>query len=193
MQLIVGLGNPGEKYARTRHNVGFMVTDALAGEKNWERKSKFAADICRLRPDVLLIKPQTYMNHSGQAVSQVVQFYDCPVDQVVVIHDDVDLPLGKLQIKRGGGSAGHHGIESVAESIGSTDFVRFRLGIGKGTPEQEAAIAACRLNISDFVLLPFARDEKPAVDRMIARASEAVPYFLEQGLEKTMSQYNKRV
>lgn len=220
MHIVVGLGNPGKKYENTRHNVGFMVVDALSKGSKWEFKKKFNAELCSLDTNMLLVKPQTFMNKSGEAVGALVKFYNNNrsvnenfyassvslakkhssktnvirrsqseesknfIDfayRLWIIHDDVDLDFGRLHIKVGGGTAGHHGVESIAKQLGSSDFVRFRCGIGP---------SACRINVRDFVLQPFSKEEQPQKDQLVAKTVEAIEYALKHGIPSAMNQYN---
>jgi len=128
MKLIVGLGNPGGKYSSTRHNIGFMVVDQLvkdklsleASLKAWKKEDKFLGFVCKLDTDVLILKPETYMNVSGKSVAALANFYKIPTRDIYVVHDDIDLPLGKIRIRRGGASAGHHGIDSIIRELGDS-------------------------------------------------------------------------
>ena len=132
MKLIVGLGNPGKKYEKCRHNAGFIVLDKFSKEKKlkWEKSSKFESMIAEYE-DLILVKPQTFMNKSGVAVSKIVNFYKISPSDLIVIHDDVDLPLGSVKKQRGKNAAGHHGVEDIIEKIGTKDFWRIRVGVGK--------------------------------------------------------------
>jgi peptidyl-tRNA hydrolase, PTH1 family len=184
--LLVGLGNPGRRYQGNRHNVGFLVADALAsaGEDLQPRAaSKFAGELAKGTLDgkqVLLLKPQTYMNLSGRSVAAVSRFYEVPLERMVVIHDDVDLELGRLRVKAGGGDGGHKGIRSMAQELGSPEFLRVRAGIGR--PEVG--------EVEDFVLQDFRLEERAVVDEMVARAGEAVRAVLGGGLKEAMNRFN---
>jgi PTH1 family peptidyl-tRNA hydrolase len=189
MKIIVGLGNPGEKYENTRHNLGFVVLDALLQKKTsakqtvW-RENKKAKSLLNKIDDLILAKPQTLMNASGIAVSRLVNFYQPKPLEIWVIHDDLDLPLGKIKVRKGGGTAGHRGIDSVVKELGTADFVRFRLGIGHpglGSSDDE---------VKDYVLAPLNKDEKTTARKMVERAVEIIEFALEEGLEKTMNRYN---
>lgn len=172
MKLIVGLGNPGEKYINTRHNLGFMVVDEYAKKclpstdygDFWKYEKKFKAEVGRLKSeDILLAKPQTYMNNSGMAVVAVAKYFKIQPEDIIIVYDELDLPLGKTRVRTGGGAAGHHGVESVIESLKTDQFQRVRLGIGpaKGSPEK-------------FVLEPFMPSEKTKVKKMIQEAISAI-------------------
>lgn len=200
MKLIVGLGNHEEKYTGTRHNIGFMVVDKVfqsltpAGEE-FKLEKNFKALIAKLKTkdcDLLLLKPQTFMNNSGWAVSKALTFYNIEPTDLWVIHDDIDLPLGKMRVRKGGASAGHHGVESIIEQLGSTDFIRFRLGIGKGMLDTHhpANKNLHRRQVEKAVLSPFNEHEIGDVRKMIDKASKAIRYGLTYGLEKAMNKYN---
>ena len=179
--LMVGLGNPGTRYSRTRHNFGFMFLDRLceadAPEQACGRESaKGKALVRNMRwggQEWLLVKPQTYMNLSGGPTGELSRFYKLSPEQVLIIHDELDLPLGRMQLRKGGGAAGHKGVASVAQHLGSKDFFRLRLGVGK--PEVGEA--------SDYVLRPFSADEEQAVDAMLTAAVEGISVWLSKGFE----------
>lgn len=199
MKLIVGLGNPGEKYQDTRHNVGFMVVDRYIKDslplslssKAWKLSEKFKAKICRINNN-LIIKPQTFMNLAGLAVAKIANFYKIEPVNIWVIHDDIDLPLGKIRLRMGGASAGHHGIDSIIEHLGMADFVRIRLGIGRGKLDvhKSSDVNLGKRAIEKFVISPFEAGEKSTARRMVKKCSEAIGYTLEQGLEKAKNKYN---
>lgn len=196
MKLIVGLGNPGDKYRDTRHNVGFMVVDKLAHElggkdARWESSTKNKAAIAKVG-EVVLVKPETFMNASGVAVQSVARFYIVKPEDVWVIHDDLDLPLGKIRIRAGGGSAGHHGIESIMRELGSDAFIRFRLGIGRG---MEAKTKSSKKNfhrrfVIDFVLSKFNRTEAGDMKHLVKNGVEAVRIALFKGVDRAMNRFN---
>ena len=171
MILVVGLGNPGEKYEKTRHNLGFMVLDALAQEWNLSPciKRKLSSLVCHQRQKSLVLAwPQTMMNTSGLAVGKLAYFYKIKPGDIWIIHDDIDLSLGKIKIKKGGGSAGHRGVESIAKQLGTDQFVRFRLGVDRpdsGSSEQE---------VEDYVLADFRPEEKSAVEKMIKETVKSI-------------------
>jgi PTH1 family peptidyl-tRNA hydrolase len=168
MRLIVGLGNPGAEYALTRHNIGFMAIDALAGAAAFT--SKFHGEIAALTIEgekLLLLKPMTYMNHSGRSVQAAAAFYKIPPEHIVVLHDELDLPLGKIRIKRGGGANGHNGLKDIDQMLGP-DYWRIRLGIGHpGTKEQ----------VHDHVLNRFSALEMKQVAQVLATVTEKFPLF----------------
>ncbi len=199
MNLIVGLGNPGKKFEHTRHNIGFMVVDKFVKEKlslypslkAWKTEKRFSSLVCQMG-DCIVVKPQTYMNLSGLAVSKVLHFYKISPKNVWVIHDDIDLPLGKVRIRMGGASAGHHGIESIIKEIQSPEFVRFRLGIGKGKLDKEhsADQNLHRQDVEKFVVSLFSEDEASEVRHLIKKTEEALEYAVEKGIEKAMNRFN---
>jgi PTH1 family peptidyl-tRNA hydrolase len=188
MYLIVGLGNPGREYADTRHNVGFMVIDRLcirldARLTRYQFKS-LTGEATYEGQKLLLVKPRTYMNLSGQAVSSLVRFYKLPLERLLVIHDDLDLPPGSLRLRPGGGSAGQKGVQSIIDQLCSSQFPRLRIGIGRPPGQQDAA---------SYVLQPFQRDEWPLVSEALLRAVEVVLSFVTEGLDKTMTRFNARL
>jgi peptidyl-tRNA hydrolase, PTH1 family len=184
--LIVGLGNPGAEYARTRHNAGFMLADLLAERwrANWNNEKKFQARVAKAEwqgKRVLLCEPQTYMNASGEAVGGLVQFYQLPLTQVLVVVDDADLPLGEIRLRPGGGAGGHHGLESVASHLGSKEYPRLRIGIGRKDATRQ---------IVGHVLGKLAADEMVVMEKVLARATAQLECWLTHGLQKAMSQFN---
>lgn len=200
MKLIVGLGNPEEKYQYTRHNIGFMVVEKLAkallpvgrSERAWVGEKKFATQVCKVSQDLLLAKPHTYMNRSGMAILSLINFYKISPSNLWVVHDDIDLPLGKIRIRIGGSSAGHNGVESIIETLNFTDFVRFRLGIGKGklNIQHTADHNLSRREIEKYVLSPFRENEAGEVKKMIKNSTEALKIAFQKGLEKAMNRFN---
>ena len=184
--LVVGLGNPGAKYENTRHNVGFMTADALAG-RNGEpiRRVKYHALTSEAvigGQSVLLMKPTTFMNLSGQAVSEAARFYKIPADHVLVISDDVDLPLGKLRIRKSGSAGGHNGLKNIIQHLGTDQFPRLKIGVG-GKPHPD-------YNMADWVLGQFQGEDKKTIDDAVARAADAVECLLADGIDRAMNQYN---
>jgi len=178
--LIAGIGNPGPKYERTRHNFGFMAADALlhSGESRQLSMGK-TGELHALRlpgaeDDILVLKPMTYMNDSGLAVARTLNFYKLSVDDLMVVHDELDLPLGRMRMKKGGGLAGHNGLKSIAAHTGSQEFSRLRLGIGR--PDGPMDMAA-------YVLQNFAAYEQGAADKVVQAAAAALRLFLSQGLD----------
>ncbi len=182
--LVAGLGNPGREYERTRHNAGWMVLDELARRHGGSWRSKFSGSLAEVRLGELrlaLLKPETYMNDSGRSVGGAVRFFKVEPEQVLVVHDDVDLEAGRLQARAGGGLAGHNGLRSLAEHLGSQDFLRLRIGVGRpgrGDPRP----------VADWVLSPFAPEED--AEALIARAADAVETIAQDGLEAAQQRYN---
>ena len=185
MRLLVGLGNPGERYRGTRHNVGFEVLDLMLSESgaSWSRAVDDAvlADVVVARTPVTLLKPLTYMNLSGTAVAREMEARSIPPEDLMVLYDDVALPLGTLRLRERGSDGGHNGLASVIESVGGADVARLRIGI---RPEAEPA------DLVEFVLAPFDDDERPMVDAVVRRAVEATCAVLTDGMTKAMSRFN---
>lgn len=196
MKLIVGLGNPGKKFEHTRHNIGFMVVDLLVKEltsvtsRTWEEVKRPKLLKCKLG-DLIIVKPQTYMNLLGLAVSYIVNLYKIDSRSLWVVHDDIDLPLGKLRIRRGGASAGHHGIDSIIKELGSEDFVRFRLGIGRGKEFRGRVERNLhRREVERFVLSSFTISEESELRKVIKKTVKAIKICLEEGIGKGMNRFN---
>ena len=186
MHLIVGLGNPGADYAKTRHNAGFLLVERLATRWHavWASERKFFARIAKTGRDgskILLGEPQTFMNLSGEAVGALVKFYQLPLEKILVVVDDADLPLGEIRLRPGGGSGGHHGLESVTQHLGSKEFARLRIGIGRKNEARE---------ISGHVLGKFSADENALLEKVLERASSEMECWLSAGLQKAMNQFN---
>jgi PTH1 family peptidyl-tRNA hydrolase len=183
--LIVGLGNPGREYRTTRHNVGFMAVDALA--KTFDtaltrmQSNALIGQIAVGGRKVVLAKPQTYMNLSGQAVASLVRFYKVPLDHLLVVHDELDLPYGTIRLRPGGGSAGARGMGSIIDRLGTHEFPRLRIGIGR---------PAGRMDPADYVLQEFSRVEQEMLPPVLDRAGAAARTFLEQGIQQAMNQFN---
>lgn len=188
MLLVVGLGNPGAQYADTRHNFGFLAVDALASRLKADPfRDKFSGELSRARAgdeELILLKPQTFMNVSGQSVQPAAAFFKVPVAGVVVLHDELDLPFGEVRLKVGGGHAGHNGLRSLIERLGSPDFVRVRLGIGRPPP-------AFR-DVADYVLARFSAEEKPLVAGLCDQAAEVVRELATRGVQAAMNRHNAR-
>jgi len=184
MILVVGLGNPGIKYQNTRHNIGFRIIDRLAylHGSTWKKSPKFLSSIAQ-NSNIILAKPQTFMNKSGDAIVKIRNFYKLTSRNIWVIHDDIDLPLEKLKIQIGGQSAGHHGIESIIFKTTTMDFVRFRIGIGR--PSQ-----AGHNSTENYVLSPFPTPLKDSVETFIEKVALAINIALKDGLEKAMNEFN---
>lgn len=182
--LLAGLGNPGKEYEMTRHNVGFMTIDAIADKYSFSSpKNKFHSFLTEGKIDgcdVVLIKPQTYMNKSGVALSEAAAFYKTPLDKIIVIHDELDLDVGKIRIKTGGGAAGHNGLKDIDSRMGK-DYVRLRIGIGHpGSKER----------VTGHVLGKFTSDEKITIDSFIARIADQIPYLLDNKIDKFLGAVN---
>jgi len=186
--LIVGLGNPGLAYRHNRHNVGFMVADALADKLEIPLKRvKFKAQIGNGKLGdipVIIAKPLTFMNNSGEAVAPLVRYFKVPLERLLVIHDDMDLPLGTLRMRPSGGSAGHNGMLSIFDKLGTNAIPRLRVGIGRPPG---------RMDPADYVLQDFPRSEEELLSMVIAQACEAALAFITTGLEKAMNTYNGEV
>ncbi len=178
MFLIVGLGNPGSKYAATRHNFGFLALDLLGGGTSWEEK--YHSQFLKLE-DVILAKPQTFMNNSGEAVKEMLKFY--PDAQLIVIHDDLDFPLGAIRIQKDASAAGHNGVRSIIEQLGTQDFIRIRLGIDN--PEVRGQVPG-----EDFVLQKFTDPEQNLVKEILEKAKDAVETIQRDGLDIAQSRFN---
>ncbi len=186
LYLIVGLGNPGTEYTRTRHNVGFMVAERLAEQwrASWKLEKKFQARVARAEREgrrVLLCEPQTFMNASGEAVRSVTAFYDVAPARVLVVVDDADLPLGQLRMRPSGSSGGHHGLESIEQQLGTREYPRLRVGIGRQDGARE---------ITGHVLGRFGSTEAALADKVLTVAANQAAAWLEAGIQKAMSQFN---
>ena len=185
--MVVGLGNPGRQYEDTRHNIGFMVLDAMAhGEGGfcWKSSNRFEAVYSKgslARQGIVLVKPQTYMNLSGRAVQPLAHFYSVDVDRIIAIHDDVDLEPGRLKVKSGGGDGGHKGIRSMIGTLGSPAFYRVRCGVGRPP----------RGDVTNFVLNDFYPEEQEQVKDQIDKAARAVACLITRGLKETMNRFNR--
>lgn len=196
MKIIVGLGNPGGEYANTRHNIGFMVVDRLARELGtntlaWEKDDKKNVLMAKVG-GIILVKPLTFMNKSGFAVKAILDFYKLTPDDVWIIHDDIDLPLGKIRIRQSGASAGHNGVDSVITQLKTDKFVRFRLGIGRGkesTGREDDKNMHHRAVIS-FVLSKFRDREAGSFKHLIDHGKDAVRLALEEGIDRAMNRFN---
>jgi PTH1 family peptidyl-tRNA hydrolase len=182
--LVIGLGNPGREYERSRHNVGFLVVDELAHRSGARVTDKAAKSLTgRIRVgdrELVLAKPQTMMNLSGLAAKALRAKYDVPLERTLVIHDDLDHPFGRLRIRKSGSSAGNHGIDSVIGSFGTQDFIRFRVGIGRPPG-----------NGVDYVLSPFTPDERTQLPAIIERTADAVLFTIEHGVDRAMTEFNR--
>lgn len=200
MKIIIGLGNPGTKYIGTRHNIGFETLDHLLQkyeplkETVWDESKKTKSQIKKLSIktlSTLLAKPQTHMNNSGIAVSLLLQYYKVAPEDIIVVHDELDLPLGKIQIRFGGGSAGHNGVESVINTLGTDKFLRIRMGVGKPIRIDGSKFDQKRKeSIEHYVLEKFSEGEHHEVRTMIKHVQKNLELLLEHGFDTFMSRYN---
>ena len=182
--LVVGLGNPGREYERTRHNAGWLVLDELARRHDGSWRSKFSGSLAEVRLGGLrlaLLKPETYMNESGRSVGAAARFFKVEPGQLLVVHDDVDLEPGRLQARAGGGLAGHNGLRSLAQDLGTQDFERLRIGVGRPGRGD-------RRSVSDWVLSGFSPEDD--VDALVARSADAVEAIASEGLETAQARFN---
>lgn len=188
LRLVVGLGNPGREYEKTRHNVGFLVLDRLAEKEGlcWSREKKWETEIAR-GAERIYLKPQTFMNLSGRAVSGVAQFYKIPAPAILVVHDDADLPLGVLRFRVGGSAGGHRGVASVIESLGADEIIRLKIGVGR-----EGRDGSGGPGLADHVLGKFLVDEAPIVEKTLDLAVRAVNDAVSHGVEAAMNTFNRR-
>ncbi len=182
--LVAGLGNPGPEHTGDRHNIGWMVVDELARRHDGSFRVKFSGKLSELRVGgsrVALLKPETYMNDSGRSIQAAVRFFKVPLDGLLVVHDDVDLPTGRLQARLGGGLAGHNGLRSIAQRLGSAEFLRLRVGVGRPERSDPRPVA-------DYVLSPFVpEDDARAIASLVG---DAVECLLAEGLEETQRRFN---
>ena len=187
--LIVGLGNPGADYAKTRHNAGFLLVEKLAAQwkADWANERKFAARMAKAERSgkrVLLCAPQTFMNLSGETVGAVTDFYQLPVSQLIVAVDDADLPFGEIRLRPSGSSGGHHGLESIEQHLGSREFARLRIGIGRKDSSRQ---------IANYVLGKFDSSENELLEKVLSRAAGQIECWLNEGLPKAMSLFNGKI
>jgi PTH1 family peptidyl-tRNA hydrolase len=203
MKVIVGLGNPGKKFEKTRHNLGFMVIESLKSEfkhfSDWKKSKKLLSKISEGKINnerVILVKPQTFMNDSGKAVKSLIRNFLLNKTMtelskcLFVIHDDIDIPLGKIKISVGRGSAGHKGVQSIIDEIGTKNFVRFRIGI-KPNSKFKMQNAKLKFKIQNFVLEKFNKKEEKILKEVFERACRAIEMAIKEGVEKAMSEFNK--
>jgi peptidyl-tRNA hydrolase, PTH1 family len=182
--LVVGLGNPGREHEHDRHNVGWMVADELAQRHGGSFRSKFSGKLSELRVEnarVAVLKPETYMNDSGRSLAAAARFFKVPVEDILVVHDDVDLETARLQARAGGGLAGHNGLRSIAQGLGSQEFLRLRVGVGRPGRGD-------RRDVADYVLSRFAPEDDR--DTLVTRAADAVESLVAEGLEATQRRFN---
>ena len=205
MKLIVGLGNPGEKYEKTRHNLGYMVVENFlkkitpVKDTVWEDHKKFKADIAELswQPQkkgktlekIILVKPKTYMNNSGMAVTLIAKFYKIKAEDVWIVNDEVDLPLGSMKIRFAGASAGHKGVESIIEALKTDKFWRFRMGIGNQKQGMQVRLTK---NTDTYVLGKFTGKEHAKIKELLKRGVKALETALEEDLKSAQNQYNTK-
>lgn len=184
IRLVVGLGNPGPEYEKTRHNIGFDLLDLIATDagQKWSRERKFRAKVAKVGPTILA-KPLTYMNLSGNAVARLARFYKLRPEQILVAYDDVDLPVGKIRFRANGSAGGHNGIKSLIEYLQTKEFPRLRIGIGAATPEA---------GMVDHVLGRFPKEEWQEMEKVLAIAKDGVNCALSDGLDQAMNQFNRR-
>lgn len=186
MFLVVGLGNPEKKYINTRHNLGFMVIEKLSEICNLSlskvaHKSVFGKGKV-FNEDVILAQPQTFMNLSGQSVAAIMKYYKIPIENILIIHDDLDLPFGALKFRRSGGSGGHNGLNSIIEHLDSNEFKRLKIGIGKPAGKQDPAV---------YVLKPFTKIQQEEIPFILSSAADAVIKYIKDDLTEAMNEYNK--
>lgn len=188
--LVVGLGNPGDKYQSTRHNIGFIVAEELAQRLGGKFVShKYRAHILETRmgvgsdsPKIIIVKPQTYMNDSGDAVAPLAQYFNSAPEHVIAIHDELDIPFNTLRVKIGGGDNGHNGLKSLTQSLGTPDYYRIRVGIGRPITQQDTA---------DYVLSNFSKGERAQVSDLVQRSCDAIESLILKGLEQTQQNFNQ--
>ena len=185
MWLLVGLGNPGSRYARTRHNIGFLVIEELADRQGLEFREKTDYKVCDGSIEgerIVLVEPLTFMNRSGSAVRKVVDRLVIRPGYIIVIHDDLDMETGRLKVRRKGSSGGHKGVESIIQSVGSGDFIRIKIGIGRDQS----------VPVEKFVLSKFTKEELPAVKEAVSKAADSIQFIISEGIEKAMNKFNKK-
>lgn len=184
MKLIVGLGNPGKEYANTRHNAGFMVMDALADELGVSiSTAKFKGEFVKFKykgEDIVLLKPMTYMNLSGESVIQVMNFFKISAQDLLVIYDDLDMPTGKLRLRENGSAGGHNGMKSIINQLGTQTFKRIRVGIDRHP----------KIKVVDYVLGKFSKDEQPLIEEGVSQAVKAIMTYLDKDFNSAMNSYN---
>jgi len=197
--VVAGLGNPGEEYSRSRHNAGFMTIDRIAKAKGVElsrrRFKGVTAQITLAETPAILVKPQTFYNLSGECISNLLGYFKIATSHLIVLHDELDLEAGRLRMKQGGGDAGNRGVRSIAESLGTTDFIRVRIGIGRPpgfTIEMEPGRQPKTEENKDYLLRPMTAAERQAMAPLLDRAANAVEAIAADGLEAAMNRYNQR-
>ena len=193
MRLIIGLGNPGQEHQNNRHNLGFMAVEEFSAKckvqsAKWEYNKKLKSEIFKAQ-DLIIAKPQTYMNNSGLATSLAMGYYKIKPEDLIVVYDELDLPLGKIKIRMGGAAAGHHGVESIIQALQTDKFIRVRLGIGNERT-QSAEHGGQNIDVNRYVLSPFNTHEKSQLKHMLKQAAHALDALLEKGLEVAQNQYH---
>lgn len=184
MWLIVGLGNPGRRYARTRHNIGFLVLGEFLNKHGLEFTRKRGYRICSGSiegTEIVLIEPLTFMNRSGAAARKIMDWFKIPPEKIIVIHDDIDMEVGRLKIRRRGSSGGHRGVESVIQNIGLSNFIRIKIGIGRDE----------FISTEDYVLTKFRRKELPLIMEALKKAGESIHSIITEGIDKAMNRFNQ--
>jgi len=186
--IFVGLGNPGKQYSSSRHNIGFMLIQRLADKQNTKlKKRKYLSKAARVELQhnpVLLVKPWTFMNNSGLAVKKLLDYTGAKLDRMLVVYDDLDIPLGEIRIRKSGGPGSHNGMASIVREIDSTQFPRIRIGIGPLPPDLDA---------TDFVLADFTKKERGIIDDCLVKTEESAMYILANDIEKAMTRFNRKV
>lgn len=186
MWLIVGLGNPGSQYKFNRHNIGFMAVDSFVGpEKLKSYKSEFKGEFQKLKfkdDDIFVVKPMTYMNVSGDCVQEVSTFFKVPLERIVVIHDEIDQPFGKIKVQKARGHGGHNGVRDITAKLGSNDYIRLRLGVGR--PSHPG------FNVADYVLQNFAKDELAQLEDLLIQSTQALETIIIDGYAKAANKFN---
>ncbi|WP_226038397.1 aminoacyl-tRNA hydrolase [Aquibacillus saliphilus] len=186
MKCIVGLGNPGKKYEQTRHNIGFMVIEELAKRNDWKlNKKKFNGKFSLDKVDgekVILLEPQTFMNLSGESLRPLMEFYDMTINDIIIIYDDLDLPTGKIRLRQKGGHGGHNGIRSIIDQLGTKEFKRVRVGIGRPTTP---------IPVPDYVLGKFNKEEDEDALASIKKAADACELWLRKPFQEVMNEFNQ--
>lgn len=186
MWLIVGLGNPGSQYKFNRHNIGFMAVDSFVGpDKLKSYRSEFKAEFQKLKSkddDLFLLKPQTFMNLSGDSVQEAVSFFKIPLERIIVVHDELDQPLGKIKVQKARGHGGHNGVRDISAKLGSNDYIRLRLGIGR--PPHPS------MSVSDYVLGNFSKDDQELLQDLLIQSTLALETIIIEGYAKAANKYN---
>ncbi|UJF25453.1 aminoacyl-tRNA hydrolase [Suttonella sp. R2A3] len=186
IKLIVGLGNPGDRYAKTRHNAGFWLLDALNCDSAWREEAKFFGQYAKVfvkSQPLHLLKPQTFMNRSGQSLAAIARFYDLTPEEILVVHDELDLPAGSVKLKLGGGHGGHNGLRDIIKALDSKDFYRLRIGIDHPGDRSE---------VINYVLKPPGKEQRIEIDRAIDAAIDVLPVLVSEGAEKAMNRLHTR-